>query len=158
MKISATLCSFVCALWTGFHRYNCTRIFSIWTSASQGTHLGSAIFMPISVVSLPVATRRGGGGSWYKLPGPHCVTYVFVFLSIIIIGRLYRLTPSDQPQATVQPRVSPSVLVILCTDFWPVHACSGARSRSRRPCSLQTYYSSVRFNSTLHPASLVSDM
>jgi hypothetical protein len=58
---------------------------------------------------------KGGGGPGYKLPGPSgpeggpgsdYVAYVFVFIGIIIICRLYKLTLSDQAQVTLQLRVS----------------------------------------------------
>jgi hypothetical protein len=47
-----------------------------------------------------------GVGSRYKLLGPDCVTYVFVFLGSTIICRLYKLTLSNQAQVTLQLRIS----------------------------------------------------
>jgi hypothetical protein len=78
----------------------------------------SSIFTQIYILLLAVPTREGG--SRYKLqgpggpeggPGPDYVAYVYVFLSSIILCRLYKLTLSDQVQVIVQLRVSLSDLV-----------------------------------------------
>jgi len=57
----------------------------------------------------------GGGGevtatnSWGL--GPNYITYVFVFLSSVIICRLYKLTLADQAQITLLVTVGLSYLV-----------------------------------------------
>lgn len=45
------------------------------------------------------------------ISGPDYVAYVFVFLVSIIIRRLYKLTPSDQTQVTLQPSASIAEIV-----------------------------------------------
>jgi hypothetical protein len=57
------------------------------------------------------AAETERGRARYKLPGPNCVAYVFVFLGSVVICRLYRLTPSDEAQVTLQLRASLSDLV-----------------------------------------------
>ena len=47
-------------------------------------------------VQIPGARRPEGG------PGPVCVAYVFACLGSTTICRLYKLTPSDQTQVTLQ--------------------------------------------------------
>jgi hypothetical protein len=70
-------------------------------------------------LGIPVP-MSGGRGNQYKLPvpgspagvsRPDYVARDFVFLGSIIICRLYKLTPSDQPQVTLKLRVSLSGLV-----------------------------------------------
>jgi hypothetical protein len=68
-----------------------------------------------SVKEFAWPTRRAG--SQYKLPGPKCAVYVFVFPVSIITRQLYQLTLSDQAHVTLHLRVSLSNLVILCQDF-----------------------------------------
>ena len=94
----------------------------LYCKAEGCTNSGPACHKPVifvyDLIEHTVPTRVGG--SRYKLPGPGCleggpgpdyVAYVFVFLSSIIICRLYKLTLSDQAQVILQLRVSLSDLV-----------------------------------------------
>jgi len=58
----------------------------------------------------PVPPRREGGGR-YKLPGPNCRIWIFVFLGSIIICRFYKLAFKTKPQVAQQLTGSPSDLV-----------------------------------------------
>jgi hypothetical protein len=71
-------------------------------------------------INYPYSVLARREGSRYRLlgpgraeggPGPDYVVHVFVFLSSIIICRLYKLTLSDQARITLQLRASLSDLV-----------------------------------------------
>ena len=61
--------------------------------------------------------------SRYKLPGPDCVAYVFVFVGSIIVCRFDTLTLTDQTQFTLRQ----TVFSICRKYFWPFRLAAGPK-------------------------------